>query len=215
MRELIRDFVKIVSENFVIDEPIYEFGSLQVPGQEGFADLRPFFPGKQYVGCDFREGTGVDKVLDLHAIDIPSESVGTVLCLETLEHVEFPKKAMEEVHRILKPGGITVISSVLNFPIHEFPADYWRFTPEGLNVLLSLFPVLSSYAAGKEIFPHTVVAVGFKSSLDIPRGFEENMNQWKKRWKFENGNTIREYIKVFLPSILLDLGREIKRSARD
>ena len=44
MRELVREFVKIVAENLPISEPIVEFGSLQVSDQEGFADLRPFFP---------------------------------------------------------------------------------------------------------------------------------------------------------------------------
>ena len=56
MRESIKEFVKIVSETLPIPEPIFEFGSLQVPGQEGFADLRPIFPNKKYIGCDIREG---------------------------------------------------------------------------------------------------------------------------------------------------------------
>ena len=76
-----------------MEEPIYEFGALQLPGLEEFADLRPFFRGKSYVGCDMREGRGVDKVLNLHNIDLPDESVGTVITLDTLEHVEFPHKA--------------------------------------------------------------------------------------------------------------------------
>jgi hypothetical protein len=38
MRESIKEFVKICAETLPIIEPIYEFGSLQVPGQEGFAD---------------------------------------------------------------------------------------------------------------------------------------------------------------------------------
>lgn len=50
MRESIKQFVKVVADTLPILEPIYEFGSLQVPGQESFADLRPFFPSKEYVG---------------------------------------------------------------------------------------------------------------------------------------------------------------------
>ena len=84
MRLLIRDFVSLVAASVPILEPIYEFGSLQVPGQEGVADLRPLFPQKKYVGCDMREGAGVDKIVDLHNINLPSDSVGTVLCLDTL-----------------------------------------------------------------------------------------------------------------------------------
>ena len=57
MRESIKQFVKVVADKLPILEPIYEFGSLQVPGQESFADLRPFFPGKEYIGCDLKRGT--------------------------------------------------------------------------------------------------------------------------------------------------------------
>jgi len=130
MRQSIKDFAGIVSETLPIIEPIYEFGSFQVLEQIGFADLRPIFQHKEYVGCDMREGPGVDKILDLHAIDLPSNSVGVVLCFDTLEHVEYPREALKEIYRILKPNGMAVISSVMDFPIHDHPYDYWRFTPE-------------------------------------------------------------------------------------
>lgn len=52
---LVKEFVKIVAETMPITEPFFEFGSLQVAGQEDFADLRPFFPNREYVGCDIRE----------------------------------------------------------------------------------------------------------------------------------------------------------------
>jgi SAM-dependent methyltransferase len=115
MRELIRQFVETCAQTLPISEPICEFSSFQVLGQEDLADLRPFFPGKKYVGADMREGPGVDIILNLHHIDLPSDSIGTVLVMDTLEHVEFPRKAIKEVHRILKPHGILIISSVMNF----------------------------------------------------------------------------------------------------
>ena len=142
MRELIKQFVKICAETLPINEPIYEFGSLQVAGQEGFADLRPFFSVKKYVGADMRKGPGVDVLLNLHNIDLPSKSVGTALVLDTFEHVEYPRKAIDELYRILKPNGIIIISSVMNFPIHDHPADYWRFTPEAFKSLLHQWPAL-------------------------------------------------------------------------
>lgn len=79
--ESITHFVKIGAETLPISESICEFDSLQVPEQEGFADLRPLFPGKKYVGADMRKGPGVDIILNLHKINLPSESVGTVLIL--------------------------------------------------------------------------------------------------------------------------------------
>jgi len=119
MREYIKEFVKLCTDNFYTPEPIYEFGSLQVEGQEEFADLRPFFKEKKYIGCDMRKGPGADVILDLHNIDLPPNSVGTVLLLETLEYVEYPYRASDEIFRILKPGTLFIVSSCLNFPIHD------------------------------------------------------------------------------------------------
>ena len=165
MRDNVKAFVKDVAELFQIHEPVYEFGSLQVPGQEGYADLRPFFPGKRYVGCDARLGVGVDQIDDLMRLSLGDETVGTVLILDTLEHVENCHLAMEEVCRVLRPEGILAISSVMLFPIHEYPCDYWRFTPEGFRLLLQGFQTaLISYEGEPEI-PHTVFGLASKSRL--------------------------------------------------
>ncbi len=150
-----------------------------MPEQKGFADLRPLFGGKKYVGADMRQGPGVDKILNLHKIDLPAESAGTVLILDTLEHVEFPRKAIEESHRILKPDGILIISLVMCFPIHDYPHDYWRFTPEAFKTLLKDFKSSLIYSAGEASFPHTVVGVGFKGEAPKER-LEELQNRIKR-----------------------------------
>ncbi len=182
MRDLIKDFVRICAETLPVSEPIYEFGSLQVPGQEGFANLRPLFPGKKYVGADMRHGPGVDSILNLHDIALPSESVGTILTLDTFEHVEFPREAIAEIHRALKPNGILVISSVMNFPIHDYPYDYWRFTPEAFKSLLKPFAYSFVGFAGEESFPHTVVGVASKINLGNNTEFTERVRLWKLHW---------------------------------
>jgi len=180
---MIKDFVQICGEELQIHSPIYEFGALQVPGQVGFADLRPYFCGKEYIGCDMRPGPGVDRLLNLHQIDLPDQTAGTVICVDTLEHVEYPRKALKEIYRILKPGGVAIISSVMNFVIHDHPSDYWRFTPEGFKSLLKPFELSLVEAAGEELFPHTVVGVGFKGGYterDFIR-FKEKLAAWKEK----------------------------------
>ncbi len=211
MRESIRQFAEIVSRTLPIEEPIFEFGALQLPGLEGVADLRPLFPGKEYVGCDMREGTGVDRVLNLHSIDQASDSVGTVISLDTLEHVEFPHKALQEIHRILKPDGIVVISSVLHFRIHATPYDYWRFTPHGFASLLS--PFASSFVgfAGLERFPHTIVGIGFKGQPYPLDDFRKEFEQWKIRWRKPKGDSWKDVANQFVPPILLGLDRKLLR----
>jgi SAM-dependent methyltransferase len=202
MRKNIKRFVKITAKCQPFPEPIYEFGALQVPGQERYADLRPIFPECNYVGTDMREGPGVDRILNLHNIDLPSESVGSALCLDTLEHVEYPHQAMQEIHRILSPTrGIAVISSVMNFRIHAYPHDYWRFTPSAFESLLKPFKHSFVGFAGKESFPHTIVGVGFKH--DAPDLSE--LNQEYQRWQDVQKYDFEYVVRQIVPPALLQL----------
>ena len=208
MRLLIRDFVSLVAASVPILEPIYEFGSLQVPGQEGVADLRPLFPQKKYVGCDMREGAGVDKIVDLHNINLPSDSVGTVLCLDTLEHVEYPYRALKEIHRILKPHGIAVISSVMDYPIHDHPNDYWRFTPEAFRSILKPFSDSFIGFAGDESFPHTVVGIGFKGEPPPLAEFRKKYKVWHNR----HSKYIEHIVRLATPPILLPFLSRLRKA---
>ncbi len=163
MRDHNKAFCRLVAETFDCPGPVFEFGSYQVEGQEGFADLRAMFPGREYVGCDMRPGPGVDRVEDVTAIRLPDASVGTVLCIETFEHVFEVRRAFDEVFRVLEPGGIFVITSPLNFRIHAYPDDYWRMTPSCLRRMLEPYGARISGYQGHRAFPHTVMGVGIKS----------------------------------------------------
>jgi SAM-dependent methyltransferase len=166
MRGNIREFVRVAAGVIEFPEPIVEIGSLQVEKQVYDADLRPFFPGKAYVGCDRREGRGVDRIEDVHRLSFADSAVGAVLMLETLEHVENPLQAMAEIFRVLRPGGVVLISSCMDFPVHEYPADYWRFPPQGFDLLLGRFSPRRVYVQGHPRFPHSLVGVGTKGGGD-------------------------------------------------
>lgn len=208
MRKSIKDLASIAAKTLPIEGPIYEFGSYQVKGQEGFADLRILFPGTTYVGADMRPGLGVDQILDLHNLDLPAQSVGTALCLETLEHVEYPHRAMEEIYRVLKPDGIALISSTMYFPIHDHPYDYWRFTPEAFRSLLKPFAHSFVGYVGKVDFPHTVIGVGYKGQVSGLDEFTAGYLQWKKQrerqdaWEFKHVARL-----LFPPFIFMPISR--------
>lgn len=181
MRKHLRRYVQLVADTIEIKEPIFEFGSLQVHEDSELEDLRPLFRGKTYVGCDMRPGPGVDRVLNLHQLDLPDGTIGTAICMDTMEHVEYPRQAISELYRILKPGGALILSSVMNFPIHGYPKDYWRFTPEGFRSLLKIFDYSAVGFSGPENFPDSIVAVAFKGEKPNLQQYETAYLAWKTR----------------------------------
>lgn len=73
-------------------------------------------------------------------LNIPNEYMDIVICLELLEHVSCPYKAIIELNRILKIGGylfLTVPS--ISFPSHPFDDDVSRFSSKFIRKLLSQF----------------------------------------------------------------------------
>jgi SAM-dependent methyltransferase len=163
MRDHTKAFCRLAAETFDCPGPVYEFGSYQVEGQEGYADLRALFPRREFIGCDMRPGPGVDRVEDVSRLTLGDASAGTVLCIETFEHVFEVRKAFDEVFRVLRPGGLLVFTSPLNFRIHGYPDDYWRMTPHCLRRMLDPYEARLVGFQGYHKFPHTVMALAAKS----------------------------------------------------
>jgi SAM-dependent methyltransferase len=167
MRPAVLEFARDVAEQLPMAEPLVEIGARAAEGQEGVADLRGIFGATDHVGCDIQEGPGVDRIEDVHALSFADGSVGTVICLETLEHVADPLRAVQEMHRVLRPGGVLAISSLMFFPIHAHPWDYWRFTPEGFELLLRPFESRYVAAQGWDLMPEGVFGIGVKGPADL------------------------------------------------
>lgn len=167
MRPAVLEFARDVAASFPIGEPLVEIGARAAEGQEGIADLRAVFGATEHIGCDIQEGPGVDRIEDVHQLSFEDGSVGTVICLETLEHVADPRRAVQEMHRVLQPGGVLAISSLMFFPIHAHPWDYWRFTPEGFELLLEPFESRLVVAQGWDLMPEGVFGIGVKGPADL------------------------------------------------
>lgn len=182
MRRNTRALVEIANETLSLPEPVVEIGSYQVVGQEAAIDLRPVFQGRHFIGCDQRAGPGVDRLEDVEALSFRSESVGTVIVLDTLEHVRNCHRAMTEIYRVLQPDGVAIAASVMDFFIHDYPCDYWRFTPEAFKLLFQPFGQYMAGFQGNPEKPHTVFAIGIKQpSRDYSAAFREIECVYRRR----------------------------------
>lgn len=70
------------------------------------------------------------------SLGFPDASFDYVLSDQVLEHLEGdPFQAARECHRVLRPGGIALHTTCFINPVHGFPKDFWRFTPDALSLL--------------------------------------------------------------------------------
>lgn len=98
-----------------------------------FSPYKDLFPDR--VGFDNTEGPDVDVVGDAHNLPFDDETFEVILCTEVLEHLHTPERAVQEMHRVLKPGGIVILTTRFIFPLHAAPNDYFRYTKYGLKHL--------------------------------------------------------------------------------
>ncbi|MFN2384774.1 MAG: methyltransferase domain-containing protein [Thermoanaerobaculia bacterium] len=201
MRTTLLTLLEGLTRSVAFPEPIYEFGAYRVAGQEHLPQVRDFFPGKTFVGCDLRAGVGVDELQDLHSLSLPDNSLGTALLFDTIEHVSAPWRALEEVRRCLAPGGILLMTSVWYFPVHAYPDDYFRFTSSGFRSLLHSYDSVVVASCGLERLPHTVVGVGSKGAL--PDREEAVIRREVEAWKRKGSRTWKETVLDVCPPFLL------------
>ncbi len=79
-----------------------------------------------------------DIVHDLEKpLPMADASYDGALLVNVLEHIYHSRELVSETHRILKPGGKAVIVVPFLFPVHPSPHDYWRYTDETLDRMLT------------------------------------------------------------------------------
>ena len=81
----------------------------------------------------------IDYNYDVQDLKFADETFDVVACTAVLEHVPRPQKAVDELHRVLRPGGEIWVGLPWVQPYHQMPKDYWRATPDGLRVWMSAF----------------------------------------------------------------------------
>jgi SAM-dependent methyltransferase len=74
----------------------------------------------------------VDIQEDIDYLNI--KDVDIIFCLEVFEYLYSPYKALENIYKILKKGGVAYISTSSLYPVHQ-PVDYdsTRFTKQGFK----------------------------------------------------------------------------------
>lgn len=89
-----------------------------------------------------------DVIGNAEILPLKSNSVDCVVCCEVLEHIKHPERCCAEMFRILKPGGVLILSVPFLYPLHGDPNDYTRFTPDALRDMCKGFENLTIIPMG-------------------------------------------------------------------
>ena len=68
--------------------------------------------------------TGIDLVSEITSIPAPDGSFDAILCSEVLEHVPEPTHALDEFVRLLRPGGVMILTAPFGSNVHMAPYHY-------------------------------------------------------------------------------------------
>ncbi|MGC2700891.1 MAG: class I SAM-dependent methyltransferase, partial [Candidatus Acidiferrales bacterium] len=92
----------------------------------------------EHIGCDVVQSSDSRADVMCLATDLPfmDGSYDTVLVTQVIEHVADHRSLLREAFRVLKSGGIMILSGPMYWPLHEEPYDFFRFTEHGLRFLL-------------------------------------------------------------------------------
>jgi SAM-dependent methyltransferase len=125
-------------------------------GEMPFRSLLPENIG--YQGIDVKQasdfkmlGSSDITTFDGQHIPFPDNSFDNALCTEVLEHAENPEILVEEMFRILKPGGVLLATIPFSARVHYAPYDFNRFTRHRLDQMFSAFAEVTIEERGNDI----------------------------------------------------------------
>jgi SAM-dependent methyltransferase len=92
---------------------------------------------RTYAGADLPPNPLATYHCPADALAVADASFDVTLSTQMLEHVRDPVRCVAEMSRVLRPGGIALISTHGVWPYHPSPTDLWRWTHAGLEAVVA------------------------------------------------------------------------------
>lgn len=125
----------------------------------------------RYTGIDVPEAIsfgmrGRDEIVpfDGHRIPFDDDSFDLVLCTEVLEHSPEPQQLIDEMLRVLRPGGELVATIPFSARVHYAPYDFNRFTRYRLALMFQGFGDVEIVARGSDlsVIANKLIVLGWR-----------------------------------------------------
>ena len=89
---------------------------------------------KNYIGLDLEKGVYAeqqkpDLTWNGEKIPLDDNTVDNIFAVEVFEHIPYPEIVLNEIRRVLTPGGVFFFTIPFLWPLHDIPNDECRYTP--------------------------------------------------------------------------------------
>lgn len=184
------------------------------------ADIKKTFPQAGLIGADYltdlldrlsKKTPGIPLIqFDLRNSPLDDECLDAVTCINVLEHIDDDQKAIEEIYRMLKPGGVAHIevpSCPSCYDIYdEHLMHHRRYALRELQEKCEIagFAIMEKTHLGALVFP-VFYAVKIRNRKYLNASKEEKKN----RVKAMISNTRTSWIMRFLTMLEIKIGKFI------
>ena len=117
-------------------------------GQKPYANW--ITPGNvcEYIGLDVNPGADITVNVG-EKWPVEDKTVDCILLTQVMEHLGDPEEVIKEMKRVLKIGGIILVTAPFLHPAHGLPYDYTRYTQQGItNIFSNGFKIIENTTAG-------------------------------------------------------------------
>jgi len=106
---------------------------------------------------------------DGRVLPFPDASFDAVLCTEVVEHIPDPTETIREIRRVLKPGGLLIVTIPWSARFHYQPYDYHRYTPSMLASLFAAFagPVVKPRGTDLSVIASKIIVASARNVLAL------------------------------------------------
>jgi SAM-dependent methyltransferase len=107
-------------------------------GSKPYAQL---YRSEEYVGLEIdtpqnRAGKNAEYFYDGNQFPFADSTFDSLVANEVLEHVFNPDQFLDEIFRVVKPGGVALLTMPFVWDEHEQPHDFARYSSFGIKALL-------------------------------------------------------------------------------
>ena len=145
----------------------------------GRKPYRALVPARSYVGLDLdtpelRAMGAADLFYDGGRMPVADETFDAVLCSQVLEHVFTPAEFLAEIRRVLRPGGMLLLTTPFAWDEHSQPHDFGRYSSFGLRHVLE--------SAGFEIVAQRKTCADGRALVQLASAYVYKVTHSRHRW---------------------------------